>query len=68
MVERVEILWMNRAFPVEDLTAEIVFWLASFQIRSARTSLRSWFRLIGNDARVQFMPLSSPKHHAAASP
>jgi hypothetical protein len=29
---RVEILWMNRAFPVEDLASEIIFWLASFRI------------------------------------
>jgi hypothetical protein len=25
MVERVEILWMNRLFPVDGLTAEILF-------------------------------------------
>jgi hypothetical protein len=68
LIERVEILWMNRAFPVEGPTAEIVFSLASFGIRGARTSLRRWFRLIGNDAGVQFMPLSFSQTHAPASP
>jgi hypothetical protein len=40
---------------------------ASFRIRRACTSLRLSLRLIGDDAGVQFMPLSTPRTHSAAS-
>ena len=67
MVGRVEILWINRSFPVEGPTAKIVRSPASFRIRRACTNLRPSLRLIGNDAGVQFMPLSISPTHAAAS-
>ena len=58
---------MNRPFPVERPDRQHCFSLASFRIRRACTSLRPSLRLIGDDAGVQFMPLSTSQTHAAAS-
>jgi hypothetical protein len=62
---RVEILWMNRPFPVERPDRHNCFrWRPSEFCALARAFV---LRLIGDDAGVQFMPLSTSQTHAAAS-
>jgi hypothetical protein len=69
-VQPVEILWMNRAFPVQGLTELNLFPPTPLRIpRAARMckSLRPLLRLIFNAAGVQFTTLSILQTHADVS-
>jgi hypothetical protein len=68
MVERVEILWMNRAFPVEDLTAKIVF-LAGVLPNSERSHEPSSLVSLDRQRRARTIHAALiSQTHAAASP